>query len=244
MHVLVTRPEPDALKLVGLLQERGYEASAVPLMSVVHTPLDAAELEGVSALIATSRNGLRAFVGTDALEVARHLTVFAVGRATAEEARRMGFARIVKGLGTAEALGPLIASMVDPSEEVLLHLAGDRLAYDLVGELSQMGINVTARNVYRTMAARALPKAALAAIGRGDIDAVMLMSPQTATIWTRLVEGHGLGDPVREIVHLCLSEAVAERLSPLGELSVEVAEAPTLEEMLALVDLAAAKSAG
>jgi uroporphyrinogen-III synthase len=243
MHVLVTRPEPDALKLKGLIERRGHEASVAPLLSVVYAPPEPAALEGVTGLIATSRNGLRALVGSDALEAARGLTVFAVGGATAEEARRMGFARVVKGPGTAEALGPLVASLVDPAEEVLLHLAGDRLAFDLVGELSLMGINVTAQAVYATRAVRALPADVREAISLGDIDAVLLMSPQTAAVWARLIAAHGLGEETREMSHLCLSEAVAGRLAPLSEVPIEIASAPTLEEMLALVDLAAAKSA-
>ena len=64
MHVLVTRPEPDSLKLVGLLQKRGHTAQAAPLSTFVPLGLDAETLEGVTGLIATSRNALRAIVGS------------------------------------------------------------------------------------------------------------------------------------------------------------------------------------
>lgn len=241
MHVLVTRPEPDSLKLVGLLQKRGHEATAAPLSSLVPLGIDADSLEGVTALIATSRNALRSLVGSDALALARRLTVFAVGSGTAEEARRMGFARVVKGPGTAADLGPLIASMVDPAEEILLHLAGDRVAVDIAAELAETGIRVESRTVYRMEPAGRLPANAVSAIAAGDIDAVMLMSPDAAVIWSRLVGIHRLSDRVREIVHLCLSDAVSRRLSALGELEIHVASRPSLEEMLALVELAAAE---
>ncbi len=243
MHVLVTRPEPDGIRLKGMIEAAGYDATVVPLMQVELEEIEAEELEGVTSLIATSRNALRALVGTKALEVARHLTVYAVGAATAGEARRMGFQRIVKGPGTAEALAPLIASLVDPAEEVLLHLAGERLAYDLVGELSLMGIKASARTVYRTRAMPALPDDIPGAIELGEFEAVMLMSPQTARIWARLIMKHGLEDAAREMVHLCLSEAVAEPLKALGELDVDVAGRPSLEEMLALVEATAARLA-
>ena len=42
--------------------------------------------------------------------------------------------------------------------------------------------------------------------------------------------------------NVLLTEAVAARLSPLGAVPIEIANAPSLEEMLALVDIAAAKS--
>ena len=46
----------------------------------------------------------------------------------------------------------------------------------------------------------------------------------------------------RGLVHFCLSQAIAKRLQPLGALSTEIADTPRLEEVLALIDAAAAKS--
>ncbi|MDX2156568.1 MAG: uroporphyrinogen-III synthase [Hyphomicrobiaceae bacterium] len=243
MHILVTRPAPDGATLKQLIESAGHQASLAPLMSVAFDRPLAEELEGITGLVATSRNALRALAGTEALDVARGLTVFAVGAGTAEQARSMGFARVVKGPGTAEALGPLIASIVDPAEEVLLHLAGEQLSRDLVGELSLSGLNISSRIVYGIRPARELPEAVRSAIRVGVIDAVMLMSPQTAAIWSRLVRLHGLESAAREIIHLCLSSAVAGRLTGLGTVPTGIAGEPTLEEMLALADLAAAKSA-
>jgi len=240
MHVLVTRPEPDSIKLIGLLQKRGHTAEAAPLSSFVPLGLDAEDLDGVTGLIATSRNALRAIVGSDALPAARALTVFAVGAATAEEARRMGFARVVRGPGTAAGLGPLVASLVDPAEDLLLHLAGERMAYDLAAELGQLGVRAESRIVYRMEPAAALPSRVIEAVRGGYVDAIMLMSPDAATIWVRLVGQHALQGAVRDMQHLCLSDAVARRLSQLSGINVERARQPTLEEMLALVDLAAA----
>jgi uroporphyrinogen-III synthase len=240
MHVLVTRPEPDSIKLVGLLQKRGHTAQAAPLFSFVPLGLDSDALEGVTGLIATSRNALRALIGTDALVTARGLTVFAVGAATAEEARRMGFARVVKGPGTASELGPLVASLVDSAEDLLLHLAGDRVAHDLASELGQLGVRAESRVVYRMEPAPALPPAVVEAIRSGHIDAVVLMSPDAATVWARLIAAHGLERPVRNLIHLCLSRAVARRLARMEGVAIECAPRPSLEEMLALVDLTAA----
>lgn len=242
MRVLVTRPEPDALKLKGLLESHGHKASVAPLLGVVFSGIESEELEGVTALVATSRNGLRSLLGSEALERARALPVIAVGRATAEEARRMGFARVVTGPGTAAELGPMIAAVLDPTEEMLLHLAGERLASDLASELQHMGFNISVRPVYRMEAARKLPPDVVNELSKGAIAAVMLMSPQTAAVWSRLVVRHGLTAKVRDVVHLCLSEAVASRLAPLGAVPHEIADAPNLEEMLALVELTAAKS--
>lgn len=234
MQILVTRPEPDSLKLKGILEARGFSAVAAPLMRFQSQPLALDQFEGITGLIATSRNGLRALVGTEALEYARQLTVFAVGTATAEEARRMGFKRIVKGPGTAAALGPLIASMIDPVEEVLLHLAGERLAFDLAGELALLGVRVVSETVYRMIPAERLHQDIVTAISRGAIDAVMLMSPDTARIWVRLIQQHDIVSAAREMEHLCLSDAVARRLATLAPARVGTAPRASLEGMLAL----------
>ena len=109
MRVLVTRPEPDALKLKGLLEARGHSAAVEPLMQVEFEDFDPDELDGVTVLIATSRNALRALRGSPALAQARKLRVYAVGAATAQEARRLGFGMVVKGPGTADALVPMHA---------------------------------------------------------------------------------------------------------------------------------------
>lgn len=241
MRVLVTRPEPDALKLKGLLEQRGHEAVVEPLLAVSFENCEPIELEGVTTLIATSRNGLRALRHADLLGEARGLPVFAVGGATAEEARRMGFRRIIKGPGVASALAPLIASTLDPAEEVILHLAGERLAVDIARELEEQGFRASKVAAYRMEPAAALSEAVREALATGDIEAVLLMSADTAAVWARLVARHHLGDVVREVPHLCLSSVIASRLKGLGTIPVEVAEQPTLEEMLALVDLAAAQ---
>jgi hypothetical protein len=70
------------------------------------------------------------------------------------------------------------------------------------------------------------------------------MSPRTAAVYTALVAKHGLAQSVRTLPHFCLSEAVARRLQPLGAVPVRVAEAPRLEEVLALIDESAAQLDG
>ena len=88
MRLLVTRPEPDALKLRAALEEHGHEATVEPLLSVSFADADAIDLDGVQALIATSRNALRALKSHPLRGEARKLPLFAVGRATAAEAPR------------------------------------------------------------------------------------------------------------------------------------------------------------
>jgi uroporphyrinogen-III synthase len=244
MRLLVTRPEPDALKLRAALEEHGHEATVEPLLSVSFDDPDPIDLEGVQALIATSRNAVRALKAHPLRGEARQLPLFAVGKATAAEARALGFELVVTGAGTGHELVAHIVSVSEPSAGLLMHLAGDTLAGDLMGELELQGFRVVQPVVYRMRPAAALSEDAVEQLAMGEIEGVILMSPQTATIYATLMRKQGLASVARGLTHFCLSQAVARRLQPLGAVSTEIAEAPRLEEVLALIDAAAAKSDG
>jgi uroporphyrinogen-III synthase len=248
MRLLVTRPEPDALKLSGLLEDAGHEVVVDPLLSVSFEGADAVDLDGVQAVIATSRNALRALKAgreaATALAEARQLPLFAVGKGTAAEARALGFETVVTGAGTAAELVAHIVSVIEPAAGVLVHLTGDALAHDLAGELEAHGFRVRRPVVYRMIAASAFKETTVEAFAMGEIEGVLLMSPRTAAIYARLVAKHGLTWSVGALPHFCLSVAVARQLQPLGAVPTKIAEAPRLEEVLALIDETAAQSGG
>lgn len=242
MRLLVTRPEPDALKLRAALEERGYEATVEPLLRVSFDDADPVDLDGVQAIVATSRNALRALKSSPALAEARQLPLFAVGEATAREARTLGFSVVVAGAGSAPELVVQIVSALDPAAGLLVHLAGDVLAGDLRGGLEAHGFRVLQPVVYHMRAATSLSEDAVEQLAMGEIDGVILLSPRTAQVYAALMRKQGLVSIARGLQHFCLSPAVARRLEPLGTVPTEVAETPRLEEVLALVDDAAAQS--
>jgi uroporphyrinogen-III synthase len=242
MRLLVTRPEPDALRLRAVLEQMGHEVTVEPLLRVEFVYTGAIDLDGVQALIATSRNGVRAIRSTSLLARARGLPLFAVGQATAQEARSLGFGMVVTGAGTAHELVTHIVSVVDPAAGLLLHLAGDKLAVDLRAELEPHGFRVLQAVVYRTLAAKAFSEDVIEQLAEGEIEGAIFMSSRTAVVYAQLVARHGLSSVVRRITHFCLSETIAERLQALKGVHVEVAASPRPEELLALIDEAAAQS--
>ena len=244
MRLLVTRPEPDALKLRAALEARDHDATVEPLLTVSFEDPSDIDLDGVQALIATSRNALRALKSHRILAPARLLPLFAVGRATAAEARAAGFQMVVTGAGSVEQLVAHITSVAEPSAGLLLYLSGDTLAGDLPGELELQGFRVVQRIVYRMQAATALSDDTIEQLADGEIEGVILMSPRTAAVYAALMRKHGLIAVTRDLIHFCLSDQVARRLVPLGGVPTEIADAPTLEEMLALIDGATAKLGG
>jgi uroporphyrinogen-III synthase len=240
MRLLVTRPEPDALRLKALLEEAGYEATVEPLLGVSFEGSDPIDLENAQALVATSRNALRALKSGHGLAEARRLPLFAVGKATAVEARALGFETVVTGAGTASELVAHIVSALDPAAGFVVHLAGDTVAGDLKGELEAHGFRLSQPVVYRMIPATAFSDETVEQLAMGEIDGVILMSPRTADIYAGLVRKARLTETIRRLPHFCISAAVARRLAPLGAVNTRVADAPRLADVLALIDEAAA----
>lgn len=252
MHLLITRPEPDASAMRDMLQAEGITADVAPLLEIVIDTPDAVLLARASVLVVTSRNGLRALerarIPSDVLS--RPLLV--VGRGTGEAARRMGFADVTVGPATAKDLLPLItaawrerivpaAGGADPGPVV--HLSGDKLSFDLKPHLAGLGIPLVHDTVYRSQPVKSLPPVVQATLAASGYDGVVLMSPLTAETFVDLVVAKGLAEGARRAAYLCLSQGIADRVAPLGVRNVTVAVRPNIEEMVALIRDLAAKSA-
>lgn len=241
MRLLVTRPEPDAASEAERLAARGHEAVLAPLLTIEFLGDAPVSLDGAQALIATSRNALRALVSHLARDQALKLPLLAVGDATAGEARALGFTDLTIGPGTGAKLARLIVNELEPQRGALVHLSGETIAFDLKSALEPEGFIVRRVVVYRAVPSGALPVEILSLLKAGELDGVILMSPRTAAIFADLVARHGLLTQAKSLVCYCLSEAVAEAVAPLG-CELRVAARPREEDVLALLDSEAASS--
>lgn len=236
MRLLVTRPEPDALALKARLERMGHEASVAPLLTVSYANAEPIDLTEVHALIATSRNGLKALKAQGIHRAAAQMPIFVVGDATARDAQALGFQTIIVGGGTVASLVPEIVATADPQFDVLMHLAGDELAGQLATELELHGFRLMQPVVYRMQPTMAFTPDVEEQLETGEIDGVLLMSPRTAAVYADLIAGHGLEKSTKRLNHYCLSRAVAQRLAPLAPVRIELARAPNLNALLDLLE--------
>ena len=241
MNVLVTRPREDAERLKVRLEESGCAALLAPLIEIELLPV--ADLAGAAALIATSRNGLRAVANSAVSETAKALPVFVVGSSTAALARKAGFLHVIEGGATAAELAQSLPGSAFRPAGPVAHLAGDVSAFDLASALATGGIEVRTLQTYRSVAVAHLPPEVLQALETGAVDAVILMSPRTARIWLRLVSAALEPAQIDRIVHICLSNAVAGALdNAVCAEKILISKEPNLEETLLVVKRLAAEA--
>jgi uroporphyrinogen-III synthase len=241
MRILVTRPEPDASRQADKLAAHGHATVLAPLLAIESVADARLQLEGAQALLVTSRNALRALAAHRELAEALALPLFAVGEATAREAQGLGFADVTAGPGTGAALAELVSEELQPEQGPLVHLAGETLAFDLKAALASQGFVVRQPVLYRAVPAANLPPETLSLLKEGRLDGAILMSPRTASIFADLLIRQDAVTQARCVVCYCLSEAVAEALTPFG-FAVRVAARPHEEDVLALLDSEAASS--
>lgn len=241
MRLLVTRPEPEAATYIERLKELGHSGMSAPLTTITFAK-GQLPLNGVQALVVTSKNALRALARSPSLPKALDLPIFTVGPGSGEMAAELGFERVIAGPASARELVAMIAARGEPSGRPLLLLSGDRQAFDTKGALEKRGFSVGEKIVYRTEAAGSLDPAVTEAIRSGRLDGVILMSPYSAEVFVALTDAAGVAEAARHLHYFCLSAAVANRLGPISPSNLHVAAAPNSEEMLALITRLAAKS--
>lgn len=228
MRILITRPLEDGKQIAARLAERGHQALLAPLLTPHFYEGPEPDLNGVLAILATSANGIRAFVRRTPR---RDFSVFAVGPQTAEEARKSGFTEVRNADGDAKALA-LAATLWAAKKGVLLHVCGEDAPGTLAENLTLRGFKVRRCPLYAIEPAARLPQAARAALKNRELDGAMFFSPKSARIFGALADGL----PTEDLTAFCISPATAQALSPMPFAHIAVAARPNQAAMLALLE--------
>lgn len=225
--IWITRPKEDAQRFCDALQNAGllrvYEPVIQSLLDVEHLDVDLGGLlsqPSIGAVIATSRNAVRAISQKTHVEQLFHLPFFAVGESTGDLAKSFGFEDVRVGGGRGADLLPLIrefdgqAHTPEPMKYFLLR--GDVQAFDLKSELEKGELALKHEVVeilcYQMREAEHLSDEILGDLLAGHIEVVVLLSPRTAKVYKQLIGKHGLEAEASGLQHFCLSEAVADVL--------------------------------
>lgn len=234
MRLIVTRPEDDLAGLIEQLRARGHACIASPLLTI-RLRVDAAIPTGdFQAIALTSANAMMHPTLKPAPSALAAVKVFAVGAQSAKAARRAGYDDVRAEGGDVQGLAGAIARDCNPKDGAIFYPSGAATTGDLEGTLAAQGFRVERVILYDAVPAEILAPAAIAALKDGSTDGVLLYSPRSAHIWSRLVAESGLTDAARCIAHFCLSPNVAAGLG--NGFTTEVAARPDEPSLLALLD--------
>lgn len=227
MHVLVTRPEPQASATASLLESRGHVVRKAPLSTIERIEATLPPGGAVDAVLLTSANA------APALRTYREKPVYAVGGATAEAARLAGASSVHAAGGDWQSLARLLSSAEGPpAGSRLLHLSGAAIAGDLGGAAVRAGFAYTRRVVYAARATHYFAPETIALLAREELDAVLFLSPAHATIWHQLVERAAVIDRLFPLRAVVLSAAVGAALGELPWREIAVADAPEIARLI------------
>lgn len=234
-RVIVTRPAEQSSDLAAELAVLGIEALSAPMLTVEPVDMSPVDVssglpEGMQALLVTSANGAEAL---PRLTDRRDPTVFAVGLATAEAARKVGFNDVRTADGDGEALVDRVARDCAPDQGPLVWVSGEAISTDLAALLGALGYAVERHVAYRTVEAQGLPTDVDEALRAGSVDAVLFFSPRSAKAFATLVAGLALEASCAKVAAHCMSRTIAEAASTVPWREIHVAGAPTKPALLA-----------
>jgi len=209
----VARAEPGAAETAARLRSLGYEPLVAPLLAIQPIVQSAPELDGVSGLVFTSRNGVDAFARLSAR--GRSLPVFTVGAATAEAARAAGFLEVQSADGDIADLARLLERTASAGGRLLAPGAAEP-AGDLTALLPQ-SMRVERLPVYEAVETGASAPRTFAA--------VLVHSPRAGRALARC-------GPFSSGWAVAISAAATEALGGAG-LEIRVADRPDEPSLLA-----------
>ena len=237
MHLLLTRPEPDAGRTAQALGALGHTVTISPLMRFRPLPDVRLPKRRYQAVLVTSTNAVRTLLDHRERTLFADYPLLAVGDRTALMARRAGFAKAQSAGGSVDDLVALVGSTCQPDAGPLLYLAGKSRTGDLEGRLADIGFSVDFRVVYDMEDAGGLSETAIGALRAGEIDGVLIYSQQTAAAFALALRAVGLA-PLSGVHAFCLSEAASRPLATVFEGPVHVAEKPDQIHLFAAIDAA------
>lgn len=236
VRLLVTRPEPDAVRTAQALRARGHAVTVASLLRM--EPMAGVKLPTGpwSGVLATSANAVRAAGHLGWLGAVQNLPLLGVGERTADAARAAGFADVRSADGDAGDLTRLAVAAFAGAQAPVLYLAGEQRAQDLAGVLGAQGIKAETVVVYRMAAVATLPPPVRDTLAAGGIEGVLHYSRRTADIYLACATADGILEAACAPVHFCLSADIAARIKAGGGRTVKVAARPDEASLLSLIE--------
>ena len=208
-RLLILRPQPGADATVAKARVMGLEALAVPLFEIEPVEWEAPEPGAFDGLLLTSANAVRC--GGDALKRTRGLKAYAVGETTATAAREAGFDIAATGDAGVDRL----LDSIEPDLR-LLHLCG-----------AHRGMPDGAKQQIASITVYCAAPVESPDLMAAKDSVALIHSPRAGRRFAELVTD-------RETISIAAISAAAAEAVGHGWRSIETAERPTDDALLAL----------
>ncbi|MDF3624305.1 uroporphyrinogen-III synthase [Brytella acorum] len=216
--VIVTRPEPGLSDTLARVEDLGWRPIASPMLEIRHKAMS--RPPGVfRCVVVTSGQALPAC----AAALPSDSPILAVGTATAERARDVGFTQVRAAQGDAESLLDLLGYSPQRGERILLP-TGSRVGQDFAARMRANGWHVVRRIAYEIAPIRTLSDEASQALDAHETHAVLFFSAATARAFN--LAAQAWRPALRACRAVVLSEQVATGLRREDWKTIEVARQP------------------
>lgn len=224
------------------MRQAGYAPLVLPLTEIrACTPdLPPESITDVDALAITSANALR-HAPTRLIESLKDRPLYAVGDATAAEARQLGFSDVISAQGAVDDLAALIREREEPGAR-LIYLAGRERTGDLEGKLAAGGLRCNVIEAYSAHVVSYPTELIRDAINGRMVDAVLFHSALSADAFTDRVLPE-FSELFENTLYFSMSRRVADTLPSSLHPRTNIADTPNEQALLAAVKAALPASA-
>jgi len=209
MHILITRPIEDCLKLIESLKILSHQVTHFPLIKIKKLSYKEPNYKNYNGIIFTSSNAI------DCLEIKKipkNISCFCVGDATEKKAKSKGFYQAISAGGNVDMLIELIMRTYDKKFGKLLYISSEFISKELDKDLVAHGYLVDRIINYTSLPVEEISKNTLSFIRENKPDTIFVYSEKSAINLKNLITKYSLVDVMMDSNLLCISKKTSKVL--------------------------------
>ena len=206
MHIVITRPVEDSLKIITDLKLSGHMLTHLPVIKVEKLQMKKINFKNYDSVIFTSANAIK-FLNIEKFN--DNIKCFCVGNFTEGVAKKAGFFNTYSSEGSVASLKELIVRTIESKSEKILYLSSEFISKNLDKDLIQEGYIVERISNYTTLPVREINEKTLSFLRKNPIDAIFIYSSKSAKNLLDLINKYSLLNIVTQCNLMCISEKVS-----------------------------------
>jgi uroporphyrinogen-III synthase len=209
MHILVTRPIEDCLKLIESLKILGHQVTHCPIIKIKKLSYKEPNYKNYNGIIFTSSNAIDCL---DIKKIPKNISCFCVGDTTEKKAKSKGFYQAISAGGNVNTLIELIMRIYDKKSGKLLYISSEFISKELDKDLLGHGYLVDRIINYTSLPVEEISENTLSLIKENKLDAIFVYSEKSAINLKNLIIKYSLVDVMMDSNLFCISKKTSKAL--------------------------------